>query len=75
MSGVRQEQLYQCVKELHETGYAVFGICNILGLNRSSYYKWTKRAKSRTQAENELLLHDIGVIYAERHLRISPHCG
>lgn len=67
LNGVRQEQLYQCVKELHEAGYSVSGICNILELNRSSYYKWAKRVKSRTEEENELLLHDIGVIYAEHN--------
>lgn len=67
MSGVRQEQLYQCVKELHKIGYAVSGICNILELNCSSYYKWAKRVKSHTEGENELLLHDIGVIYAEHN--------
>lgn len=52
------------MKDLHEAGYAVSEVCDILSLNRSSYYKWTKRVKSLTEAENELLLHDIGTIYA-----------
>ena len=64
LSGVRQEYLYFCVQEMHKEGYAVTEICDILDLNRSSYYKWTHRAKSRGQLENEALLHDIGMIYA-----------
>ncbi len=42
-------------------------ICNILDLNRSSYYKWIHRAKSSRELENEALLHDIGMIYAEHN--------
>ena len=67
LSGVRQEHLYQCVQEMHTEGYAVLEICNILDLNRSSYYKWIHRAKSNRELENEALLHDIGMIYAEHN--------
>ena len=67
LSGVRQEHLYQCVQEIHTEGYAVLEICNILDLNRSSYYKWIHRAKSNRELENEALLHDIGMIYAEHN--------
>ena len=67
LSGVRQEHLYQCVQEMHTEGYAVLEICNILDLNRSSYYKWIHRAKSSRELENEALLHDIGMIYAEHN--------
>ena len=67
LSGVRQEYLYHCVQEMHAEGYAVTEICSILDLNRSSYYKWTHRAKSNKELENEALLHDIGMIYAEHN--------
>ena len=67
-------QAVKCVKELHEAGYSVSGICDILELNRSGYYKWTKRVKSRTEEENELLLHDIGVIYAEHNGTYGYRC-
>lgn len=67
MNGVRQEYLYLCVQEMHEEGHAIAEICNILDLNRSSYYKWMNRTKSRREAENEALLHDIGMIYAEHN--------
>ena len=32
-----------------------------------SYYKWTHRAKSSRETENEALLHEIGIIYAEHN--------
>ena len=64
---VRQEHLYLCVQEMHNEGYAITEICDILDLNRSSYYKWTHRPKSGRELENEALLHDIGLIYAEHN--------
>lgn len=65
LSGVRQEHLYLCVQEMHCAGYAISEICDILSLNRSSYYAWAHRLKSKRETENEALLHDIGMIYAE----------
>ena len=67
LSGVRQEHLYLCVQEMHKEGYAITEICDILNLNRSSYYNWTHRVKSNREAENEALLHEIGLIYAEHN--------
>ena len=67
LNGVRQENLYLCVQEMHKEGYAVTEICDILDLNRSSYYNWTHRTKSTLEKENEALLHEIGVIYAEHN--------
>jgi len=67
LNGVRQEYLYRCVQEMHKEGYAITEICNILNLNRSSYYKWTHRSKSCHEMENEALLHEIGMIYAEHN--------
>ena len=32
-----------------------------------AYYKWTHRSKSSSELENEALLHDIGLIYAEHN--------
>lgn len=67
LNGVRQEYLYTCVLEMHKEGCAVTEICDILNLNRSSYYKWVHRVKSRSELENEVLLHDISMIYAEHN--------
>ena len=52
---------------MHKDGYAIAEICDILQLNRSSYYNWTHRVKSNREAENEDLLHEIGLIYAEHN--------
>ena len=67
LSGVRQEHLYRCIQEMHGNGYAIAEMCDILDLNRSSYYKWLRRSKSSREVENEALLHDIGMIYAEHN--------
>lgn len=64
---MRQEHLYLCVQEMHKEGCAITQICDILELNRSSYYNWTHRVKSDREAENEALLHEIGLIYAEHN--------
>ena len=64
---MRQEHLYLCVQDMHKEGYAVAEVCEILDLNRSSYYNWTHRVKSNHEAENEDLLHEIGLIYAEHN--------
>ena len=64
---MRQEHLYLCVQEMHKEGYAVTEICDILDLNRTSYYNWKHRVKSSREEENEALLHEIGLIYAEHN--------
>ena len=50
---------------MRENGHAISEMCDILDLNRSSYYKWLRRSKRSREVENEALLHDIGMIYAE----------
>ena len=65
LSSVRQEHLYRCIQEMRENGHAISEMCDILDLNRSSYYKWLRRSKRSREVENEALLHDIGMIYAE----------
>ena len=67
LSSIRQEHLYLCVQGMHKEGYAITEICDILDLNRSSYYSWRKRTKNNRELENEALLHDIGLIYAEHN--------
>lgn len=67
LSGVRQEKLYQSVGTVAKEGYPITQLCEILALNRSSYYKWTHRQKSERELENEHLLHEIGFIYADHN--------
>lgn len=58
--------MYIAISELScQEGCAVKELCEILDLNRSSYYKWKARDKSTRELENEDLLHKIGFLYAE----------
>lgn len=58
--------MYIVVTELHvEKSYTVENICQVLKLNRSSYYKWLNRSKSAREIETEDLLHKLGYLYAE----------
>lgn len=66
MSGVRQESQYLAIQQLHEQkGYAVSALCKLIQLNRSSYYKWLTRNKSRRELENEALLKVVCALYEE----------
>lgn len=63
VSGVRQEDSYIAIRYLHETEkYPVKKLCAILGINRSSYYKWSKREPSGKQLEKELYEEQDGIL-------------
>ena len=54
------------IKELHEEkGYPVNALCEILMLNRSSYYKWLNRDASEQEAKDADLIEKIIIIYHE----------
>lgn len=68
VSGVRQEDSYIAIRYLHETEkYPVKKLCAILGINRSSYYKWSKREPSTKQMENEKIISWIKELYEQRN--------
>ena len=68
VSGVRQEDSYIAIRYLHETEkYPVKKLCAILGINRSSYYKWSKREPSTKQIENEEIISWIKELYEEQN--------
>lgn len=68
VSGVRQEDSYIAIRYLHETKkYPVKKLCTILGINRSSYYKWSKREPSTKQLENEDIISWIKELYEEQN--------
>lgn len=48
-----------------EDGYPIKKLCRVLNLNRSSYYKWLRRSKSRQELTNEALLQDLSGLYKE----------
>ena len=63
MSGVHQELEYRTIREISARGYSVKEICEILGVSRSGYYKWTNRKRSNRECENEQLLRKLMGIY------------
>ena len=68
VSGVRQENSYIAIRYLHETEkYPVKKLCTILGISRSSYYKWSKRKPSTKQLENEEIIVWIKELYEEQN--------
>ena len=68
VSGVRQEDSYIAIRYLHETEkYPVKKLCAILGINRSSYYKWLNREPSTKQLENEGIISWIKELYEEQN--------
>ena len=68
VSGVRQEDSYIAIRYLHETEkYPVKKLCAMLGINRSSYYKWSKREPSTKQLENEEIISWIKELYEEQN--------
>jgi transposase InsO family protein len=63
---VRLEKKYLAVKSLHDSkGYPVSVLCDILSLNRSSYYKWLHRDQSLQEAEDAVLIERICSLYQE----------
>lgn len=46
--------------------YPVYILCEIVGINKSSYYKWLNRNKSKNEIQNEKLLLLIREAYEER---------
>ena len=60
MSGIRLEDKYMAIKELHEEKqFTIYELCNSMKLQRSSYYTWLKRKPSKRQLENEDLAEKI----------------
>jgi transposase InsO family protein len=63
---VRLENKYLAVKSLNEEkGYAVVPLCEILNLNRSSYYKWLNRDQSKQEARDAELIKYMCELYQE----------
>ena len=68
LSLVRQANEYRAIQQLHEQKqYPVSQLCEILSINRSSYYKWKNRVKSANEYRNEALIPIIREAYNERH--------
>lgn len=66
LSPVKQESIYFAIQQLStEKKYPIKTLCEIIGSNRSAYYKWLQREKSQNEIENENLLKLIADAYEE----------
>ncbi|QEK12791.1 IS3 family transposase [Crassaminicella thermophila] len=67
LSQVRNETYYLAIKELHDIqSYPIFTLCEIAGVQRSSYYKWLNRKESKNENFNKKLIPLIQEAYEER---------
>ncbi|MDT2257588.1 hypothetical protein P7H25_21285 [Paenibacillus larvae] len=67
LSQVRYETIYLAIRELHETkSYPICQLCDLIGIQRSSYYKWIKRKESMNEIFNKALLPMIKDAYEEK---------
>ena len=63
---MRLENKYLAIKSLNkEKNYAINTLCNILALNRSSYYKWLKRDGIIQEAKDAELIKHMCELYQE----------
>ena len=63
---MRLENKYLAVKSLNEEkGYPVSVLCDIISLNRSSYYKWLRRDQSEQEVKDAELIDKICTLYQE----------
>lgn len=63
---VRLENKYLAIQRLHEKKkYPITTLCDILGLNRSSYYKWLSRDADAQEAKDSVLIERICILHEE----------
>jgi transposase InsO family protein len=63
---VRLENKYIAVKALNKAkGYPILALCDLLELNRSSYYKWLRRDGSAQEAIDAELIERMLILYQE----------
>jgi len=66
LNSIKYQQEYIAIKELSiEKGYSISNLCSLLNINRSSYYKWLNRNKSKMEIKNEELLKLINQAYED----------
>lgn len=67
LSQGKHESIYIAIRELSSSkNYPVCILCELAGVNKSSYYKWLNREKSSNELENERLLVLVRESYEER---------
>ena len=67
---MRHEQIYQAIKEEHETyGYSISALCRLGNVSRAAYYKWLHRESPTNELENERIAQTIEKIHTESLIR------
>lgn len=65
---MRYETIYLTIQELHNImAYPITELCDIAGIQRSSYYKWLNRKESNNEQFNKKLLPLIRDAYEEKN--------
>jgi len=68
LSQVRYETVYLAISDLNsKESYSISELCKIIGIQRSSYYKWLNRKESVNEKLNKQLLPIIKYAYEERN--------
>ncbi len=68
MSQVRHETIYLAISDLNITKkYPITQLCEVAGIQRSSYYKWLNRSESINEKFNRDLIPLIKDAYEERN--------
>lgn len=68
LSQVKNETIYLAIRGLHDTAsYPIQKLCEIAGIQRSSYYKWLNRNESANEQMNKELTLLIKDAYQERN--------
>ncbi|WP_084485331.1 IS3 family transposase [Clostridium bornimense] len=66
LSKTKNEFIYLAIQELHkQKSFSIKELCEIAGIARSAYYKWTNRKVSMNEKFNEVLLSLIQESYEE----------
>jgi putative transposase len=67
LSQIKYDAIYQAIQELHEKeNYPIQKLCDIAGIQRSSYYKWRNRQANANALFNTKLIPLIKEAYQER---------
>ncbi len=68
LSQVKHETIYLAIRELHDIAtYPIQKLCEIAGIQRSSYYKWLNRNENANEQMNRELIQLIKDAYQERN--------
>ena len=68
LSQAKYESIYPAIQELHATAaYPIQKLCEIAGIQRSSYYKWLNRSENFNEQINIELIPLIKEAYQERN--------